>query len=113
MHDNSLGNRPFHALYEVRRPGQTAKATLTKIETTTAGAIYKKAAKDPKQELYVLSANVEGVDARIATINKPLSKYVSPKHKLAQFKQRYGRFPKVGMKVDVATDAKGYWKLAT
>jgi lysyl-tRNA synthetase class II len=99
--------------FEVRKPGQTAKGTITKITTMQAGDIFKKTAKDPKQEVYELTANVEGVETRIGTINKPPSKYISPKHKLAQFRQRYGQFPKVGMKVDVATDSKGFWKLAT
>ena len=97
--------------YEIRKPGQIAKATITKIENTTAGNIYGKSAKEPKQPVFVISANVEGIEIRIATINKPASKYISPKHKLAQFKQRYGQLPKVGMKLDVATDAKGFWKL--
>lgn len=99
--------------YELRKPGQTAKATITRIEVKTAADVYKNAAKNPKQELYVLTGNIEGVETKIATMNKPPSKYLSPKHKLAQFKQRYGHLPKVGMKVDVATDAKGFWKLVT
>ncbi|MGO9645893.1 MAG: hypothetical protein ACLPY5_14250 [Candidatus Bathyarchaeia archaeon] len=98
--------------YEIRKPGQTAKATITKIENTTAGNIFGKSAKDPKQSVFVIYANVEGIDTRIATINKPASKYISPKHKLAQFKQRYTQLPKVGLRVDAVTDAKGFWKLA-
>jgi hypothetical protein len=99
--------------YEIRKPGQTAKATITQIETRTAGDIFKTKAKNPKQELYVLSGNVEGVETRIATIDKLVSKYLSPRHRLTKFMQRYGQLPKVGMKVDVAADAKGYWKLVT
>ena len=31
-----------------------------------------------------------------------------PKSKLAQFKERYKQFPRIGMKVDVVTDDNGY-----
>ena len=44
--------------------------------------------------------------------SKPLTEEISPKSKLAQFKQRYKQFPKVGLKVDVVTDDNGYWKVA-
>jgi hypothetical protein len=37
---------------------------------------------------------------------------ISPKSRLAQFKQRYRQFPKLGMKVDVVTDDNGYWRIA-
>ncbi len=97
--------------YEIRKPGQTAKATITQIETRTAADVFKTNAKNPKQELYTLIGNVEGLETRIATIDKPVSKYLSPRHKLTRFIQRYGQLPKVGMKVDVAADARGYWKL--
>ena len=49
---------------------------------------------------------------RIATFAKPQSDAISSKSKLAQFKQRYKQFPKVGLKVDVVTDDNGYWKVA-
>lgn len=40
------------------------------------------------------------------------SEEISSKSKLARFKQRYKRFPTLGMKVDVVTDDNGYWKIA-
>ena len=49
---------------------------------------------------------------RIATFAKPQSDEISAKGKLAQFKQRYKRFPTLGIKVDVVTDDNGYWKIA-
>jgi hypothetical protein len=49
---------------------------------------------------------------RIATFSKPLTEEISSKSKLPQFKQRYKRFPTLGMKVDVVTDDNGYWKTA-
>lgn len=55
--------------------------------------------------------SVDGRDMRIATFNKPQSEEISPKSRLAQFKQRYKRFPTVGMKVDLVTDVNGYWKI--
>ena len=51
-------------------------------------------------------------EMRIATFRKPLAEEISPKSRLAQFKQHYKRFPKIGMKVDVVTDDNGYWKIA-
>jgi len=49
---------------------------------------------------------------RIATFAKPQGEEISPKSRLAQFKQHYKRFPTIGMKVDVVTDENGYWKIA-
>jgi hypothetical protein len=40
------------------------------------------------------------------------SEEISSKSRLAQFRQRYKRFPTLGMKVDVVTDDNGYWKIA-
>ena len=55
---------------------------------------------------------LEGREMRIATFAKPQGDEISPKSRLAQFKQRYKQFPKVGLKVDVVTDENGYWKIA-
>jgi hypothetical protein len=55
---------------------------------------------------------VSKLQRRIATFAKPQSSEISPKSKLAQFKQRYKQLPRVGMKVDVQTDEKGSWKIA-
>jgi len=49
---------------------------------------------------------------RIATFARPPGNEISPKSKLAQFKQRYKSWPKVSMNVDVVTDENGYWKIA-
>jgi len=49
---------------------------------------------------------------RIATFAKPQTDEISSKSKLAQFKQRYKQFSKLGMRVDVVTDENGYWKIA-
>ncbi len=35
----------------------------------------------------------------------------SPKSKAYKFKAMYGNYPKVGQKVKLASDTKGYWKL--
>jgi hypothetical protein len=51
-------------------------------------------------------------ELRISTFTKPPSGEISPKSKLAQFKQRYKQFPKAGLWVDVVTDENGYWKVA-
>jgi hypothetical protein len=47
----------------------------------------------------------------ITSISTRLSTEISPKSKLAQFKQRYKSWPKVGTKVDVETDENDYWKI--
>ncbi len=97
--------------YELRKPGQTAKATITKIVLTKAGEVYKKGARNPEQPVYAIIANIEGWEGRIATINKPPSRYISQKSKMALFKARYKAYPKVGIKVNVVTNEQGYWKL--
>ena len=43
--------------------------------------------------------------------SKPTAKQITAKTKMAQFKQRYNKFPRTGMKVDVVTDPNGYWKM--
>jgi len=48
---------------------------------------------------------------RIATFAKPQGEEISPKSRLAQFKQRYKQFPRTGLRVDVVTDENGYWKI--
>lgn len=69
-------------------------------------------AKDPQQELYAVIGRVNDREMHIATFTKPQSEEISPKSKLAQFKQHYKRFPTIGMKIDVVTDENSYWKIA-
>ena len=89
-----------------------AKATITKVQLVKAAEIFKDKAKDPGQQLYAIHGRVNDREMRIATFSKPFSEEISPKSRLAQFKQRYRRFPTLGMKVDVVTDDNGYWKIA-
>ena len=89
-----------------------AKAPITKVQLVKAAEIFKEKAKDPEQMLYAIYGRVNGREMRIATFTKPFSEEISPKSRLAQFKQRYKRFPTLGMKVDVVTDDNGYWKIA-
>src|SRR3990172_4215369 len=95
------------------KPGIASKATITRIETAKAAEIYKEKAKDPEQRVCAIYGKVEhdGWEGRLRTISLPPTKQISSKAKLAQFKLRYKQFPKTGMKVDVITDANGYWKL--
>ena len=93
------------------RPGLKAKATITKVQLVKAAEIFKDKAKDPEQELYAIHGRVNDREMRIATFTKPFSEEISPKSRLAQFKQRYKHFPKLGMRVDVVTDDNGYWKI--
>jgi len=95
-----------------RKPGLKAKATITKVQLVKAVDIFKDKAKDPEQQLYAIHGRVTDRELRIATFAKPQGDEISPKSRLAQFKQRYKTWPKVGMKVDVETDEKGYWKIA-
>ncbi len=96
----------------LRKPGTKAKATITEIIEVKAGDVYKTAARNPDEMLFAIIAKVDNWQGRIGTIPKPLSTIISPKSKLAQFKQRYKRFPEIGMKVDVVANDAGYWKLA-
>lgn len=94
-------------------PETTSKATITRIEVTKAKDIYKDKATDPEQELIVLYGKVErdGWEGRLRSISKPATHQISARTMMAQFKTRYGQFPKIGMKVDVVADLNGYWKM--
>jgi hypothetical protein len=103
---------PYKIVDKKRKPGLTAKAPITKVQLVKSAEIFKDKAKDPEQMLYAIYGRVDGRDMRIATFTKPQSDEISPKSKLAQFKQRYKQFPKTGLKVDIVTDENGYWKIA-
>jgi hypothetical protein len=102
---------PYKIVDRKRKPGLKARAPITKVQMAKASDIFKDKAKDPQQMLYAIYGRVDGREMRIATFNKPHTEEISPKSKLAQFKQRYKRFPTPGLKVDIVTDANGYWKL--
>lgn len=102
---------PYKIVDKKRKPGLKAKAPITKVQQVKAVEIFKDKAKDPEQLLYAIYGRVNGREMRIATFTKPFSEEISPKSRLAQFKQRYKHFPKTGMKVDVVTDDNGYWKI--
>jgi len=103
---------PYKIVDKKRKPGLRAKATITKVQLVKAAEIFKDKAKDPEQQLYAIHGRVNDREMRIGTFTKPQSEEISSKSKLARFKQRYKRFPTLGMKVDVVTDDKGYWKIA-
>jgi len=103
---------PYKIVDKKRKPGLKAKATITKVQLLKAAEIFKDKAKDPEQQLYAIHGRVNDREMRIATFTKPQSEEISSKSKLARFKQRYKRFPTLGMKVDVMTDENGYWKIA-
>ncbi|MGA2785735.1 MAG: hypothetical protein ABSF09_13665 [Candidatus Bathyarchaeia archaeon] len=94
-----------------RKPGTRAKATIIEIKEVKAVDVFKAAAKDPEQLLFVIDGKIGDWEGRIGTINKPTSKQISPKSNLAQFKERYEQFPKIGMQVDVVANDEGFWKL--
>lgn len=94
-----------------RKPGTRAKATITDIKEVKAVEVFKAAAQDPEQLLFVIHGKIDDWEGRIGTINKPTSKEISAKSNLAQFKERYEQFPKIGMLVDVVANAEGFWKL--
>ena len=95
-----------------RKPGLRAKATITKVQLVKAAEFFKDKAKDPEQQLYAVHGRVNDREMRIGTFTKPQSDEISPKRSWRRFKQRYKRFPTLGMKVDVVTDENGYWKIA-
>lgn len=93
------------------KPGTKAKAILTDIRESRAVEVFKTGAKNPEQLVYAIYAKIDDWQGLIDAINKPNMKMISAKHKLALFKLRYNSFPKVGMRVDVVANNKGYWKL--
>jgi hypothetical protein len=95
------------------KAGVTSKVTITRIEVAKAGDIYKDKAKDPNQELCVIYGRVEqdGWEGRLGAFAKPSTKQITSKTIMAQFKLRYKQLPKSGVKVDVVTDANGFWKM--
>ena len=95
-----------------RKPSLKTKAPITKVQLVKAAEIFKDKAKDHEQVFYVIYGRVNGREMRIATFAKPQSEEISPKSRLAQFKEHYKRFPTIGMKVDVVTDENGYWRIA-
>ena len=103
---------PYKITDKKRKPGQKAKATITKVQLVKAAEIFRDKAKDPGQMLYAIHGRVNDREMRIATFAKPQGEEISPKSRLAQFKQRYKQFPKLGLKVDVVTDENGYRKVA-
>ena len=98
-----------YKIVDKRKPGLKEKATITKIQLVKAVDIFND--KDKEQQLYAIYGRVTDRDLRIATFAKPQGAEISSKSRLAQFKRRYKRFPTVGMKVDVVTDEKGYWRI--
>jgi hypothetical protein len=103
---------PYEIVDKKRKPGLKGKATITKVQLVKAAEIFKEKAKDPEQQLYAIHGRVNDREMRIATFTKPQGEEISSKSKLARFKQRYKRFPALGMKVDVVTDENGYWEIA-
>jgi len=102
---------PYKIVDKKRKAGLRAKATITKVQLVKAVEIFKDKAKEPEQQLYAIHGRVNDREMRIATFTKPQSDEISSKSRLAQFKQRYKRFPALGMKVEVVTDDNGYWKI--
>lgn len=94
-----------------RAVGLKANATITKIELTTADQIFGAKATRPTQQLWAIYVKSKDWEGRVSTINKPPSKIIGQRSKLAMFKARYKSFPKVGMKVQLVTNARGYWNL--
>ena len=101
-----------YKIADKKKPGLKEKAPITKVQLVKAAEIFKDKAKDPEQMLYAIYGRVKDRELRIGTFAKPQGSEISPKSKLAQFKQRYKQFPKTGLKVDVVTDENGYWKIA-
>ena len=101
-----------YKIADKKKPGLKAKTAITNVKILKAAEIFKDKAKDPEQTLYAIYGRLEGREMRIATFAKPQSDSISPKSRLAQFKEKYKQFPKTGMKVDIVTDENGYWKIA-
>ncbi len=94
-----------------RKMGTRATATITSIKEVKAVDVFKTAAENPDQLLYVIDGKIDDWTGRIGIINKPTSKEISAKSNLAKFMQRYEKYPEIGMQVDVIANDAGYWKL--
>ena len=103
---------PKYQIAKPPAPGTKKTAVITAIKEMKANEIFGPKARNPEQEFFAIHANVDGREMRVAAILKPESKTISPRHSLAQFKERYGAFPEKGMKVQVETNEDGYWALA-
>jgi hypothetical protein len=102
--------------YEIAKPlqpGVKGEATITSIKEKKAVEVFRTKAREPEQVLFVIYGNVNGWEGRIGTINKPASRQISPRSRLAKFKQRYKQFPRIGMKIQVEANAAGYWSMMT
>ena len=102
---------PYQIVDKKREAGLKSKAQITNIQEVKAGQIFGEKARDPAQSVYAIYARIDGRDMRVATFSKPFGKEISSKTKLAQFKQRYKQFPKVGLKIDLMTSADGFWNI--
>jgi hypothetical protein len=94
------------------QPRPQSKGNNHQSKPVKAAEIFQDKAKDPEQQLYAIHRRVNDREMRIATFTKLQSEEISSKSKLARFKQRYKRFPALGMKVDVVTDDNSCWKIA-
>jgi len=65
-------------------------------------------ARNPEQ---VFHANVDGRDLRIASLPKPDPKTISPRHRLARFKEKHSAYPDKGMKIETETNENSFWNL--
>ena len=101
-----------YKIAEPRKPGLRCKTQITKIEEVLAGEVFRDKARDSNQIIYAIYGRVDDREIRIATYSKPQGHEISPKSRLAQFKQRYKQFPTPRMRVDLVTNDKGFWTIA-
>jgi len=100
--------------YSISQPlaiGTRKRVTISEIKEMKAGEIFGPKARNPEQPFYAMFAKVDGRDLRIASMPKPDQKIISPRHKLARFKEKYGAYPEKGMKVEIETNENGFWNL--
>jgi hypothetical protein len=102
-------------MYGMRNAEGTLAGVVVAIDLSTAGEIFKEAAKDPEREVIVL--NVE-VPEHKQTFKKTFSAPASPaswKNKsfgLGLYAKKYGHPPRVGDKVEVSIgEETGYYEL--
>jgi hypothetical protein len=99
--------------YQIKKPiaGLRKKVAITNIKEMRAEEVFGQKAKNPQQMLYTVFGNIEGIERRLGVFTKPLAKEISPKSKLALFQHKYGKFPDIGMKIEIETNKDGYWNI--
>ena len=94
------------------QPGEQLDALVTKLGMTTALEVYGAENVEGSPEAPMVIVFFENTDAGIkGSSSLPFYKVPTPKTKIASFVRHYGQL-KVGLKVRIERNDKGYWGIA-